>query len=115
MTGFQVSTRSAYQDRRVQSNGIKAGTVDPPKTDPRKRMIRMHDAQRKPSLSESFESDDPQKIQVGMDVEHPRFGKGKVVNMDGKYPDTKATVFFQQAGQKQLLLKFAKLKIVGSD
>jgi DNA helicase-2/ATP-dependent DNA helicase PcrA len=47
-----------------------------------------------------------------MEVEHPRFGKGKVINMDGEFPNKKATVFFHSAGQKQLLLKFAKLRII---
>jgi len=40
-----------------------------------------------------------------------RFGIGKVVKMEGMPPNIKATVFFQNHGQKQLLLKFAKLKI----
>jgi DNA helicase-2/ATP-dependent DNA helicase PcrA len=62
----------------------------------------------------SFTFDDPIKIQVGMEVEHPRFGKGKVLNMDGEFPNKKATVFFQSAGQKQLLLKFARLRILRS-
>jgi DNA helicase-2/ATP-dependent DNA helicase PcrA len=62
----------------------------------------------------SFPFDDPLKIQVGMEVEHPRFGKGKVLNMEGEFPNKKATVFFQSAGQKQLLLKFAMLRILKS-
>lgn len=59
-----------------------------------------------------FPYDDPSKIQVGMEVEHPRFGKGKVLSMEGEFPNKKATVFFQSAGQKQLLLKFARLRIL---
>ena len=59
-----------------------------------------------------FKADDPAKIQAGMQVEHPRFGKGKVLNLEGPANNRKATVFFQGEGQKQLLLKFAKLKIV---
>jgi DNA helicase-2/ATP-dependent DNA helicase PcrA len=51
-------------------------------------------------------------IQTGMDVEHERFGKGKVISLEGTGPNTKATVFFPGVGQKQLLLRFAKLKIV---
>jgi DNA helicase-2/ATP-dependent DNA helicase PcrA len=62
----------------------------------------------------SFDFDDPSKIQVGMEVEHTRFGKGKVLNLEGDSPDKKATVFFQSAGQKQLLLKFARLRIIKS-
>jgi DNA helicase-2/ATP-dependent DNA helicase PcrA len=53
-----------------------------------------------------------QDIQVGMEVEHNRFGKGKVVSLEGNGPNTKATVFFAGIGQKQLLLRFAQLKIV---
>jgi DNA helicase-2/ATP-dependent DNA helicase PcrA len=51
-------------------------------------------------------------IQVGMEVEHERFGKGKVISLEGTGPNTKATVFFPGIGQKQLLLRFARLKIV---
>ena len=61
----------------------------------------------------AFEGDDPLKIQTGMTVEHQRFGEGKVLNIEGMAPNLKATVYFPRAGQKQLLLKFAKLKIIG--
>jgi DNA helicase-2/ATP-dependent DNA helicase PcrA len=59
-----------------------------------------------------FEGDEPGKILPGMKVEHQRFGLGKVLQVEGTVPDIKATIFFHNAGQKQLLLKFAKLKIV---
>eukprot|EP01029_Cantina_marsupialis_P007239 TRINITY_DN179_c0_g1_i5.p1 TRINITY_DN179_c0_g1~~TRINITY_DN179_c0_g1_i5.p1 ORF type:complete len:770 (+),score=82.59 TRINITY_DN179_c0_g1_i5:132-2441(+) len=59
-----------------------------------------------------FTPSDPALIQAGMVVEHQRFGKGKVLQTEGDKPNIKATVFFQTVGQKQLLLKFAKLKIV---
>ncbi|RYF15712.1 MAG: ATP-dependent DNA helicase [Flavobacteriales bacterium] len=52
------------------------------------------------------------EFQNGMDVEHEKFGFGKIVNLEGILPDVKATVFFQGLGNKQLLLKFAKLRIV---
>jgi DNA helicase-2/ATP-dependent DNA helicase PcrA len=47
-----------------------------------------------------------------MFVEHQRFGRGKIVDLEGAMPEKKAKVFFANAGEKQLLLKFAKLKIV---
>ena len=62
--------------------------------------------------AEEFTADDPSKIQAGMQVEHSRFGTGKVLNLEGPGPNRKATVFFQKHGQKQLLLKFARLKII---
>ncbi|MCG8699987.1 MAG: ATP-binding domain-containing protein, partial [Bacteroidales bacterium] len=61
----------------------------------------------------NFKANNPKEIQMGMMVEHQRFGFGKIVHMEGDFPDKKATVFFQDIKQeKQLLLKFAKLRIV---
>lgn len=65
-----------------------------------------------PPPGSNFKADDPAKIKVGMEVEHPRFGRGKVLNLEGPESNRKATVFFRDHGQKQLLLKFARLKIV---
>ncbi|MGX5689105.1 ATP-dependent helicase [Arcticibacter tournemirensis] len=59
-----------------------------------------------------FAPSDTSGLQVGMEVEHERFGFGKVINIEGNKPDIKATIFFKELGQKQLLLKFAKLRIV---
>jgi DNA helicase II / ATP-dependent DNA helicase PcrA len=50
------------------------------------------------------------EIVPGMMVEHQRFGVGKVLQVEGVFPDLKATVFFHNAGQKQLLLRFARLR-----
>jgi len=52
-------------------------------------------------------------IAPGVEVKHARFGKGKVLKLEGEEPNVKATVFFPSAGQKQLLLKFAKLEVIG--
>jgi DNA helicase-2/ATP-dependent DNA helicase PcrA len=52
-------------------------------------------------------------VQVGDTVMHARFGKGKVLSLEGSAPNEKATVFFPSEGQKQLLLKFAKLEVIG--
>lgn len=60
----------------------------------------------------NFEASDASKIIPGAQVEHVRFGKGKVLQVEGNSPNKKATVFFQGVGQKQLLLKFAKLKVL---
>ncbi len=54
----------------------------------------------------------PELIQPGAMVEHERFGKGKVISVEGNGPNMKATVFFNGIGQKQLLLKFAKLRLI---
>ncbi|MBT8196797.1 MAG: UvrD-helicase domain-containing protein [Bacteroidia bacterium] len=63
----------------------------------------------------NFEGDDLDNMKVGMKVEHQRFGLGEVISIEGLFPDHKATVEFENLdGQKQLLLKYAKLKIIRS-
>lgn len=61
--------------------------------------------------SANFSPSDTSNLQIGMEVEHERFGFGKVISLEGNKPDIKATIFFKEIGQKQLLLKFAKLRI----
>ncbi len=51
-------------------------------------------------------------IMPGMKVSHEKFGIGKVLNVEGDIDSRKATVFFEGVGQKQLMLKFAKLTII---
>lgn len=53
-----------------------------------------------------------ERIQPGIQVEHSRFGYGKVLSVEGQGASKKVAIFFRNVGEKQLLLKFAKLKIV---
>lgn len=52
-------------------------------------------------------------LHEGSKIEHQRFGIGTVVRIEGTGENTKATVDFRNAGTKQLLLKFAKFKVIG--
>lgn len=52
-------------------------------------------------------------IQIGAVIKHERFGIGKVTSLDGDASSRKATVQFENAGTKQLLLKFARFEIIG--
>lgn len=55
---------------------------------------------------------DSQDIKVGYNVEHDRFGKGKVTKIEGSGADKKATVFFPHHGSKVVLLRFAKMTVL---
>ena len=52
-------------------------------------------------------------LHEGCTIEHQRFGIGTVIKIEGTGENTKATVAFRNTGTKQLLLKFAKFKIIG--
>ena len=53
---------------------------------------------------------DVKGLEEGMMVEHARFGKGVIENIEGKGQDRKALISFKDFGKKNLLLRFAKLK-----
>ena len=50
---------------------------------------------------------------AGQQIEHERFGIGIIERVEGTGENCKATVRFQNAGVKQLLLKFARFKVIG--
>ncbi len=52
-------------------------------------------------------------LKEGCVIEHERFGMGKVTRLEGSGENMKATVQFENAGTKQLLVKFARFKVVG--
>jgi DNA helicase-2/ATP-dependent DNA helicase PcrA len=51
-------------------------------------------------------------IQVGMRVSHAKFGIGKVLSVEGSGTDRKAVIFFENLGQKTMMLQYAKLTVV---
>lgn len=53
------------------------------------------------------------QLTVGNIVEHMRFGKGEVLKIEGAGADIKAEINFQHGGVKKLLLRFAKLQVLG--
>jgi DNA helicase-2/ATP-dependent DNA helicase PcrA len=53
-----------------------------------------------------------EQLRVGQRIAHDRFGEGEVIAVTGTGDNTKATIRFSNAGDKQLLLRFARFKIL---
>lgn len=51
-------------------------------------------------------------VQAGQMIEHERFGLGEVIRVEGTGDNAKATIHFKNAGDKQLLLRFARFKVI---
>lgn len=66
----------------------------------------------KATSSPSAGTPTPGNLKVGYNVEHDRFGKGKITKLEGNGPDQKATIFFPRHGSKTVLLRFANLKVL---
>lgn len=77
----------------------------------RQRLTKVETATSTPMAS-SAPASDLSGLRVGAKVRHDRFGEGEVVAIEGDGGNAKATVSFTHFGQKQLLLKFARLTII---
>ena len=62
--------------------------------------------------SADFQADAVADLRPGQRVEHDRFGFGEILRFEDNGPQMKAIVRFDEGGEKTLLLKFAKLRIV---
>lgn len=82
---------------------------------PPRNLKRIVPASSASSISHGVSSGkaDTHGVEVGRLIEHERFGRGEVVRLEGSGDNCKATVRFENAGDKQLLLKFARFKIIG--
>jgi DNA helicase-2/ATP-dependent DNA helicase PcrA len=58
------------------------------------------------------ESQDQARLRIGVKVEHESFGRGRVVAITGRGEQARAIVEFESVGRKQLMLKFAHLRLV---
>ncbi|TWV11206.1 AAA family ATPase [Bacteroidaceae bacterium HV4-6-C5C] len=67
-----------------------------------------NEAQSSDLTSDSIHS----SIQPGQKIEHERFGFGEVTKVEGSGDNAKATIHFKNVGDKQLLLRFARFKII---
>ncbi|MCC7303186.1 MAG: UvrD-helicase domain-containing protein [Bacteroidia bacterium] len=84
---------------------VKGGT----KPSPKKNLVKASLAKSAPA---PYDHSHLKDLKPGMSVEHERFGRGKVLKLEGDFPNSKATVLFENNGEKQLILKFARLTIV---
>ncbi|RXR23037.1 ATP-dependent helicase [Flavobacterium stagni] len=73
---------------------------------------RLKPVNTQPSPSAPYSPGDS-KLAIGNIVMHERFGKGEVLNLEGVGGDRKAEIKFAVGGIKKLLLRFAKLDIIG--
>ena len=65
-----------------------------------------------PILNQNFEPQDITDLNVGQLIDHQRFGKGIVKEVDGEMDNRKAVIDFEEHGEKKLVLKFAKIRVV---
>ena len=136
----QSETGGGASSRRDSYGGYCGGSRSPEwmqnprpvatqfKADPKPRMVSPRQPEKPvdpfgPNFKRVYNAVVPRKmasepsagdLREGCTIEHQRFGVGRVLKIEGTGENTKATVEFRNAGTKQLLLKFAKFKVIGT-
>jgi len=115
----------AYLDRTFTGMGQKANT--PPGAygnmlnqsfDRTPSLKKLAEKLQKPAAaahtpSADFKADDPMDMEVGMQIEHQKFGFGTITALEGGANNRIATITFKDGhGQKKIMLNYAKLRIV---
>lgn len=113
---FRKEASRASYEREPRETGLSMFDGGPMPEEPH-RFVPPRTLRRIPDASPSAAPAGPSAggLSAGMWIEHERFGKGEVTRVEGSGDNCKATVQFQHAGVKQLLLKFARFKIIDSN
>ncbi|MFO8235364.1 MAG: 3'-5' exonuclease [Bacteroidales bacterium] len=82
------------------------------KSEEKQNLKKIGTFKKRSNIEDNITSKYKGKFKVGMTIQHDRFGKGKILNLENAMPHTKAKIHFDNYGDKQLLLKYAKLKII---
>lgn len=96
--------RESKQENRDNNNSYASFSV---KTTSPGKLVSVNNTSSSMPLSK-----EAKELEEGDVIEHERFGKGKVISIELNGNDRRATVEFESDGIKQLLLKFAKFKII---
>ncbi len=96
---------------KLRQNKPKAGTP-PPAHKPSEEQLSKLRKLRPSGATSTASAKDVIQLEEGNEVEHIRFGRGKVLKIDGVGQDKKAEIDFENGGIKKLLLRFAKLKLL---
>jgi DNA helicase-2/ATP-dependent DNA helicase PcrA len=113
---YQAKSGYAYgQSSKVQ---IERRTSSPAyRPDPVKRTepqpVRRPQAIPKRVPDVEFEPTPVLKLKAGQRIEHNRFGYGKIIEITGNVTDLKARISFDEHGEKILILKYAKIRVIG--
>ena len=107
-----VATTAGLSAPRSLARELSGGEASPP--------LRQRAGGEAPSTSRRLVSPNASggatrvaQLTPGQLIEHERFGVGEVIKVEGTGENTKALIRFKNAGEKQLLLKFARFRVLG--
>lgn len=101
--GFRRNVWGAHRPERVQTGrAVPAPSVT----------VARRPSTPVPAADPNFVPSDPSLLREGQTVEHSNFGRGRILEISGNPPQVKARVIFDRFGEKQILLKYSKMRII---
>ena len=116
---IEQTQKASFRGTSSMGGRSTFGRFGKPITEPEQHGFRKieNSPSTRPSVSETpipqnLEPSNPDLLQEGMRVMHQKFGAGTILSIEGAGANKKASVSFDHAGVKMLMLKFAKLAIL---
>lgn len=104
------------QNKKRFSNGKSSQTTGSGTTveyDWKQPLYNKNNRSKNQGTTIHYDNPDEDPFQTGAKVEHDIFGPGKIISRSGQGERTKVVVYFKDRGRKTLMLRVAKLKVVG--
>ena len=126
-SAFRFGSRSRFgTPATVPHSSFRSGSIarsgspsrPAPLPDPARKPTKLEVLTRPlpPKIADSeFTPTPPERLAAGQRIEHNRFGKGRILEITGADSERKARVSFDSYGEKILLLKYAKMRILPSE
>jgi DNA helicase II / ATP-dependent DNA helicase PcrA len=109
-TGATIEQESSERSRPSRNNS-RTTHIEYDWESPKNSFSRKSHGNSSHTIEYDYESgEDP--FHTGTKVLHPKFGQGKIISRNGSGSDSRVVVFFKGRGQKTLMLRAAKLKVI---
>ena len=111
--GYSYGSSGPVKSEQSRSSANQRLSVPPQEQTYRSGLRTIHRPQAVPKRvpDADFEPTPIMDLRVGQEIEHNRFGFGKILEITGAATDLKAKILFDDHGEKILLLKYAKIRI----
>ena len=109
-TGATINQSSRFNQTSSNGSGDANTTVE---YDWKQPLYNKNNRNAGQGTTIHYDNPDEDPFQVGAKVEHNIFGEGKIINRTGKGKKTKVVIYFKERGRKTLMLRVAKLRVIG--
>ena len=107
-----VPTKNTLTRKHLRRDAAKPTRRPEPLRKPEPSAVRRPQPVPKRVPDSEFEATPVMQLRAGQRIEHNRFGYGMIVEITGGITDLKAKIAFDEHGEKILLLKYAKIRVI---